>query len=525
MKKNVSLLLMFLFLFQALQCIAQEESVLDSIKFFRQGVYRPLFEESQNIPLATFNPKEVIEMSTMYPTTHYLDTRAVVNVIGDRLSIKSSQKTKTSIWFGGFNPFATYLIDVASVEGEGEIGLEFSDSKREDQFFITVAYKNENIIDVRQKITKAGKVVQDTSIATSSQKTLEGKLIVQMLGSGVTLYIQNKRTSPEPIGQSDFSKHIDLRKKRYIRRFQSKLYSSILKGEVNVSKARSVLGTGIGLADIRAITYEDGEPLLDQNRLWYTISIRGRALPHHIQGVFSLNPTVFDIKFEGVILFDRNDGLLRNEIASHIFFDRKENMWRGITTGFSAFANPEEEKQLLTVESKRDPRFGFSIMKAKPFGVAGDIEDPHILYDSKLGKWLILASKNYNGYKAIMMESNFWNKGYKIISGPVSHNSTGTSIQKVGGVRYCFSGSDEREVFIYSYPDLREIGTLNINQPPWNEYSGTRVWPNVVELPEGYPFKYVALMMDRINYPGLEGPHWSYGALYLYHGSNTGKTN
>ena len=39
--------------------------------------------------------------------------------------------------------------------------------------------------------------------------------------------------------------------------------------------------------------------------------------------------------------------------------------------------------------------------------------------------------------------------------------------------------------------------------PPWDETSGTRVWPNIVQLPEGYPFRYLALMMDRYNYPGL----------------------
>ena len=104
------------------------------------------------------------------------------------------------------------------------------------------------------------------------------------------------------------------------------------------------LSTGIGLADIRAITYENGDPMLDQGRLWYTMSIRGRALPHHIQGVFSMNPSVFDLNLEGIILFDRNDGLLRNEIASHLFYDRKNKIWRGLTTGFSAFANPEKEK-------------------------------------------------------------------------------------------------------------------------------------------------------------------------------------
>jgi hypothetical protein len=232
-----------------------------------------------------------------------------------------------------------------------------------------------------------------------------------------------------------------------------------------------------------------------------------------------MDPTVFDIRLEGMILFDRHDGLLRNEIASHIFYDRSCDIWRGLTTGFSAYANPaKEQKQLLAIEGNADPRFGFSIMTADPFGMVGDMEDPHILYDSTAGKWRMLACVNEDGYKAVMFESDQWNNGYEKMAGPVEHNSTGTSIQKIGDKRYCFSGSSERKIFIYSYPGLEEAGTLKMDLPPWDKTSGARVWPNIVQLPEGYPFRYVALMMDRFNFPGMKGPHWSYGALYLYHG-------
>src|SRR3546814_10942037 len=79
-------------------------------------------------------------------------------------------------------------------------------------------------------------------------------------------------------------------------------------------------------------------------------------------------------------------------------------------------------------------------MKAEPFGVVGDIEDPHILYDTEAGKWRILTCENIDGYKAVLLESTSWNKGYERIAGPVAHNSTGTSIQRIGGVSYCFSG-------------------------------------------------------------------------------------
>jgi len=518
--KNIKHLIIFFTLVTAVEYVVQGQTSPEDINFVRQGVQRLIFDEDQSIPLATLEPGKIIGFPVMYPIKHYSDKQSEISIKNDKLAIKSERETQTGIWFGGFNPFATYTIDLATCTGEGDIGFEFSNAERTQQFFITVGFNNAKLTGANLRVINNSAIVVDMSIAINIEKkdSIKSKIILQMLGSGLVLYTQDKGL-PKAIGQSDFNKHIDLRNKHYIHSFQSNLFLHLKSGEVLINKVESALTTGIGLADIRAITYEDGDPLLDKGRLWYTMSIRGRALPHHIQGIFSLDPTVFDIRFEGIILFDRSDGLLRNEIASHIYYDRKNDIWRGLTTGFTAYANPEtEKKQLLAIESKIDPRFGFSVMTAVPFGMVGDIEDPHILFDSEAGKWRMLTCENQNGYKAIVLESDHWNKGYKRIAGPVEHNSTGTSIQKIGNKRYCFSGSSEREIFIYTYPNLKEVGTLKMDLPPWNESSRTRVWPNVVQLPEGYPFRYVALMMDRFNYPGLKGPHWSYGALYLYHG-------
>lgn len=489
------------------------------INFVRQGVRRFVFDEAHNISLAKLNPNEIVGVSSMFPITHYMEKEAAITVVNNQLRISSDAKTKTAIWFGGFNPFALYTIDLGTCEGEGTIGLEFSPADKAEQYRILIDFHNNRVTDIRHQLISRQQVVLDKSIQTIKHPIplSGGKFRFQLLGSGLTLYHQTDGL-PIPIAQADFSNQIDLRKKQYLNTFQSRLYLQLNKGRVLLNQLESALSSGIGQADIRAITYEDGTPLLDKGRLWYTMTIRGRALPHHVQGVFSLDPTVFDLRFEGVILFDRKDGLLRNEVASHIFFDRKENLWRGITTGFSSYATPGEKKQLLAVESIRDPRFGFSIMQAAAFGIVGDIEDPHIFFDSAAGKWRILTCENRNGYKAVLLESESWNKNYQRIAGPVIHNSTGTSIQRIGGIPYCFSGSQERKIFIYSYPALLELGTLKMDLPPWDNQSGTRVWPNVVELPDGYAFRYVALMMDRFNFPGIEGPNWTYGALYLYHG-------
>jgi len=501
--------------------IALCQSSPDKINFIRQGVQRMIFEEKQSIPLASLDPNTSIGLSSMYPVKDYLEEHSDISIHDGKLVIQSKKDTRTEIWFGGFNPFATYSMNLSSCTGNGKIGFKFSEATNRTQFFIQIEFNNSILLDVKLRVIQASEILVDKSIAVNLDKkeSLKGKIILQMLGSGFTLYLQEEGL-PKVIGQSDFNTFVDLRKKEYINSFQSHLFVNLKDdAQVQIKKIEMALTTGIGLADIRAITYENGEPMLDQGRLWYTISIRGRALPHHIQGVFSMNPTVFDLKLEGIIVFDRKDGLLRNEIASHIFYDRKQNLWRGVTTGFSAYANlDKEKKQLLVIESKRDPRFGFSIMNSTPFGIVGDIEDPHILYDSEAKKWRMLACEKHNGYNAVIWESDDWNINYKRFSGPVDHNSTGTSIQKIGDKLYCFSGSSERKIFIYTYPDLKEAGSLRMDLPPWNETSGTRVWPNIVQLPDGYPFRYVALMMDRFNYPGLKGANWSYGALYLYHG-------
>ncbi|QIA08033.1 hypothetical protein [Draconibacterium halophilum] len=492
----------------------------DKINFIRQGVQRMIFDEDQSIPLAKLEPANIVGLSAMHPVSNYSTEHADVSIHEDKLLIKSDKETQTGIWFGGFNPFATYTIELASTSGEGEIGIEFSDASKKEQFFIKVEFNDSLLTGVKLKVLKDFKVVVDQSIAVNlaEHKKIESKIILQLLGSGLVLYMQNTGL-PKVIGQRNFNTYVDLRKKQYIQAFQSNLFVQLNGGRVQIKKAEMALTTGVGLADIRAITYENGDPMLDKGRLWYTMSIRGRALPHHIQGVFSMNPTVFDIKFEGIIVFDRQDGILRNEIATHLFYDRKDKIWRGLTTGFSAYAySDKEKKQLLAIESETDPRFGFSVMNAVPFGMVGDIEDPHILYDSEAQKWRMLTCENNNGYKAIVLESEHWNKGYEKIAGPVDHNSTGTSIQKIGNKLYCFSGSSERKIFIYTYPDLKEAGSLMMDLPPWDDKSGSRVWPNIVQLPNGYPFQYVALMMDRFNYPGMQGSNWTYGAIYLYHG-------
>ncbi|TVS15041.1 MAG: hypothetical protein EA424_17290 [Planctomycetaceae bacterium] len=492
------------------------------LAFTRQAARRMVFDARQEIPLWSLRPAEIVGLEVMHPAVTLDDSEpAVYSIQGERLKIQADQPSHSAMWVGGMNPFASCVLQIEDLEGYGMIGFDLASPDGAHRHSMLLTFQDRKPVSVLWKVMLDGQEVHRETLRTFDDQapSVPFEFRLQMLGSGLTAFL-HKDGLPQVIGQiDDLNKHLDLRRKQAIASYQTRLLTLLDAGSsVTVRQARGVLDTGVGLADLRAMTYEDGQPYLDRGRLWYTISIRGRQLPHHIQGVFSMDPSTFDLKLEGIILFDRDDGLLRNEIASHIFYDREARQWRGVTTGFTAFADPDEEKELWAVQSQKDPRFGISVMDAAAMDLVGDYEDAHVLWDTDAQKWRMLVSENHGGYKAVVRESDRWDGDYQRISGPIDVDSTGTTIQKIGDRRYCMFGSAARQLFVYSYPDLQPLGHLHMDLPPWSETSGTRVWANLVPLPEGYPSRYVLLTMDRFNFPTITGRNWSYGALYLYHG-------
>ena len=501
--------------------LAQHEIRPDEILFRRQAVIRMAFDSSQNIPLASLRPAMVFDFDLMHPEKLQVSSIqwAIKNAC---LEGSAAEAEGASLrWVGGFNPFATYDLGIHEAIGSGSVGLAFVHPSNGDSLTAALTFKDSKAESVTWQVEVGGQKVIEQTFPVPQQTSLQGlTLRAQMSAVGVNLFLESAGRS-EMIGFSDFAEHLDLRDRS---RFQAMDFAvrTDLKAQsrITVTGISSCFSPGSGQADIRAITDEEGQPLLDDGRLWFTMTLRGRALPHPLQGVFSLNPSVFDLRFEGVIVFDLNDGLLRNDVASHLFRDTQSGQWRGWTTGFSAIdgAGRAEQKTILAVSSTKDPRRGFSIMQARPVGISGAHEDPHAIFDRKVGKWRMLLCEHGTKYRAGIWESDHWDRGYSRLAGPVEMDSTGTMIQKIGGQRYALFGSADRKIYIRSYPDLEPAGELKVELPPWDDQHGTRIWPNVIPLPAGYPAPYIALMMDRVNFPGMPKPNWTYGALYLYHG-------
>lgn len=515
----------FAICFGALSGMTRAEITPASLEFRRQATQRMIFDRAQEIPLAGLHPAKVVELDLMHPLLGVPSGDSKFEISEGKLQVSATQASQADRWVGGFNPFASHDLSLDQFSGSGEVGILFRDSEQENRLSASLIVSSGTCTAIRWAVIKEGKEVmrQDYPIPPSLKPVFPLRLRVQMLAVGVNLFLEIKGQS-HLLGYPDFSEHFELRRKSTMQKFEFCLHTKLEAGAtVAIEEMTSSLSPGCGQADIRAITRPNGDPLIDEGRLWFTMTVRGRGLPHPMQGVFSMNPSVFDLKFEGIIVFDMGDGMLRNELASHLFYDEASKEWRGWTVGFSAYGNDAKgvQKSVLAVSSTRDPRKGFSIMRAKAVGLPqGMHEDPHGIYDAEAGKWRMLVAEHAGKFRASIWESDAWDHGFTRLSGPVEMDSTGTSIAKIGSKRYAMFGSADRKVYVRNYPGLEPAGELNIHLPPWNDDHGTRIWPNVIPLPEGYPAPYIALMMDRVNFPGMPKQNWTYGALYLYHGNS-----
>jgi len=498
------------------------------IEFRRQATQRFMFDQKSAIPLSVFKPASIVNREVEYPGIPVSGGSTSYELNKGLIEITAKTESESALWIGGFNPYGTYDLSFAGTEGNsGKAGVEFATPDNKNRLSVLAGFNGKECTTIQWQVSVDENEKQNETITL--EEPLIGPFIlrVQVVGTKFNILVEQNEVV-KAVGAREFIKFIDLRRKEHIRSFEFRLLSRLNADEaITVKEAGSALTSGLGQADLCAITYKDGSPFLDQGRLWFTMTIRGRHFP---QGVFSMNPSVFDIRLEGVIAFDRGDGLLRNELASHIYYDEDADEWRGVTVGMSSHYDPkapwfepekEIKKGIWAISSKKDPRFGFSVMKSKPIVLPNSSEDPHIIYDAEAEKWRILVcawgeGKMKGQFPAALYESDNWDGPYEMIAGPVEVNSTGCLIQKIGSKYYAIFGSSDRKFYVYSYPDLKQLGSLNMFRPPWDDKERTRCWPNVIPLPDGYPAPYISLTMDRVVYKGLESH--IYGALYLYHG-------
>jgi hypothetical protein len=511
------------------------------LQFQRLSARRFVFSPGKEyrVPLCELNLKEIVNFVSMHPplklnpeNSESLYDETFKPVLDNPAAGRGKLclNGESTIHVGVVNPYATYDLDIEA--NSGEVGFDFAQYGLRNRIQVLAVHDKGVVL----RIIKDAKIVKEQVLADSTQDSSipfsvrSGyKLRVQLAGRLVAVFAEKDgmTTYLAHLNEKDhFGDVLDFRNIETNKNCSFNIYSQSLDGGLNViGGACSYLSMGMGQADIRAVTDESLNPVIDgDGRLWFMFSCRGIGITSdQVQGVLSMNPSVFDVRFEGIIVFDFGDGLLRSSVGTHLFYDRKAKEWRAYSCDFGGSKNREgrSESQLFWASGKKDPRRGYSVMKAELIPnskLAGHHEAPCIFYDETAGKWRLFTSVFVGGEVGIsadMFESDTWNGVWTQIAPPIDRNATGNTIQRFGKKLHCLMGG-YGALRVHSYPDLKYLGDLKLDfQPNYPKPAG-RVWANMIPLPEGYPYRYVLLTMDRANFTGVKGPTWSYGSFYFY---------
>ena len=329
------------------------------------------------------------------------------------------------------------------------------------------------------------------------------------------------------LGAVTFADAPDLRSRKYLGAMKFGVGAALpANGRAKIRRAGMALTAGVGQADFRIVTDGPGcRPYFENGRIFCTFS--ARAGFKYVKSVASFDPALFDFRMEGVLFtnYGGEDDLLRNDAVNHLFYDRTAGAWKACGVGWSTASNDLNPKTrlgsgIVAMECRKNPLHGITVLAAHPLAMEGGLksEDPYFTFDPATNKWRFATSTFVEkGLRPCLWESDAWDGPYRRIAGPGKFDSTGCQVMEFTGERYVMTANRKRRMPIYSYPALDYLGELRLDQRPFGNGSmNGRVFMAFAELPEGYPFRYIMLTMDRKNFPGMPEPNWTYGGMYFY---------
>ena len=294
-----------------------------------------------------------------------------------------------------------------------------------------------------------------------------------------------------------------------------------LSGEAELDAVSFYMDCGISQADMRPIRYENGDVIVENGRIYLTMSVRMQEGCY--QGIFSLIPGTDEFELTGSLFYDAGDGIWANDVAASVLYHRGEKKWYLWVCSFS------HGHRLAHAACEGDIRFGVNVADVtlmpsmrdgdsdKDFrGKQGD-EDPDFLYDEKNGLWYmticrLVSDCDGTNYRYFLFRSENPFEGYRYVGHAASGAETGGSlVRDDGGLAFiCGSGFDRRaEYHVYRVPDFSSYSLLTCDY----DDGGFRGWGTVIPLRGGSRRRYFWLTFDR---HGASPYTWSYGNLYCF---------
>ena len=406
--------------------------------------------------------------------------------------------------FCSYFPYATYEATIDNLDGKCGFG------------FVTPLGKVEILLK-----NNSGKLLllfdeEEIAIARNFERGIS--LLITVRKNNFEIYL-NYGKMPEFIAEFKSEKLDGI---HFEQNFKVSKITLICEGKVLISKVESYMDSGLSQADIRPVKYENGDVILENGKMFFTLSARMHAEMY--QAVVSWVPGTCEFELTGAIFFDVGDGAWCSDVATSLKFNRFTSKWNLWVCSFS------HEHILASAEFDGDVRFGVNVLdvklmekgdkdgdRTKFVGFWGD-EDPDFIYDEKSGKWLFTVcrladmpdGKRKYAYHLFEGDNPFTCSKFVTRSG--SGAETGGSMVYVGDKLHFVCGNDfdlRANYRVYDLPDLKNYTEMEFDY----DDGGFRGWGTIVPLKMGTRTRYFHLTFDRHNGSDY---NWSYGNLYCF---------
>ena len=515
-----------------------------------------------------------------YPIVREVGAALGEKVEGGRIAFSADAPGERARLIGRFFPYASSEVCVDALDGEGaRVGLEFAVRSGSGS-----PYTAEDAPGLCVFVERAGAEVcvcheefvggRSLGVVRHGTRAFTPGGVLFVSAHGAFFDVSLGRKFVCTIQAEGFS---DICRRSAFMNAGVSLYVALpAGGRAAVSRAESFLDGGLSHADMKPVRYEDSTPILENGRLFLTLSSRLQAGAY--QYVVSWNPSTCELRPEGAIFFDYGDGRWCADVAISLIYHRERREWLFWATAFS------HGHILCHGTSAGDPRFGITVLDAtlmeaqKPdsdvsndalpiqtsgaekadgqaqteecaCGKAGaarasasdDVlsvqaggrgasvaeldddtlwlaktgdEDPDFTYDRERGKWYMTICRSVKGagYRYFLFESDEPFSGYRHVCHTESGENTGGLMVRIRGRRALVCGSDFKARAEYRVYPMGDFSHFQRLTCDFDD-GGFRGWGSLMPVPCGNRTKYVWMTFDRHNGSDY---NWSYGNLYAY---------
>ena len=419
----------------------------------------------------------------------------VESVAANRYAVSAGEVKRM---FCQFFPFATYEVSYDSDGGEVGFCFRLPDAEA------TVAVSGNQIKYTCKNHTE--------SVSVPNFVKSDATLVVSCRPGAFDVYFKNNG-KPELVRTFYEDEFCDSNLETV---FSDGYAALFVSGSAEIKEVLSYIDSGVGIADVRPIKYEDGSPIAEQGTIWFTASIRMQE--SSFQGIFSWIPGTAEIQMTGALFYDCGDGKWRNYLAPVIIYNRIQKKWCVWVSSF------EHEHILAYGAFDGDPRFGVGLVDVRLMdkatdgsditdfvGFKGD-EDPDLLYDEENGRWLMAICRinpKTGLYTYLFFESDDPLKDFRYIGRGEDGSETGGSFVRIDGEIFFVCGNDFKKKSEYRIYGKGGVQTAKFNHPD----GGFRGWGSIIPIKLGSRTRYFWLTFDRHNGSAY---NWSYGNLYCF---------